>query len=708
MPAARQYGAALIVGTIDEDPEQGMAVTRQRKLEIAQRSYDLLTNKYGVAPEDIIFDPLVFPCATGDENYIGSAEETIEGVRMIKEALPHAKTVLGVSNVSFGLPPAGREVLNAVFLYHCVQAGLDMAIVNTEKLQRFTSLSEEEIELADDLLFNRREDAVARFADFYRDKKAASELVQKETLPLEERLGRYIIDGSKDGLIADLDEALQTQRPLEIINGPLMAGMDEVGRQFNANKMIVAEVLQSAEAMKAAVTHLEPHMESSESSQVGTMLLATVKGDVHDIGKNLVDIIFTNNGYNVVNLGIKVPPDKLITACKEHNPDLIGLSGLLVKSAQQMIITAEDLRTAGVDVPMLVGGAALSRNFSLKRIQPAYEGMVAYASDAMNGLDLANRLMKPDSREQLRAELEEAKLKVIDGGQAAKERVEVPAVRSTRIGVDHQIPLVPDLEPHAMPALNLDEVWEYINPQMLYGKHMGLRGNARNLLEQGDAKALELKAVFDELKIECRTGRMEARAMWQFFPAEGTGNQMTLFTPDGKPAQTWDFPRQPKEDGLALPDLLLPADGDKRDHLCLFVTTAGKGIREWAEELKSAGEYVKSHAIQALALETAEATAEWMHARIRSMWGFADPADMTPTQRFQAKYRGKRYSFGYPACPNMAHQEGLFRLLDPARIGVELTEGHMMDPEASVSALAFHHPDAAYFSVGDQDEEEGQ
>ncbi|MCZ6844245.1 MAG: methionine synthase [SAR324 cluster bacterium] len=705
VPLARQYGAALIVGTIDEDPQQGMAVTRQRKLEIAQRSHDLLTGKYGVAPTDIIFDPLVFPCATGDENYIGSAEETIEGIRLIKEALPLARTVLGISNVSFGLPAAGREVLNAVFLYHCVQAGLDMAIVNSEKLQRYAALSDEEKTLADDLLYNRGEDPVAAFADFYRDKKPVDYAAQAKALPLPERLARYIVDGSKDGLSKDLDEAMQKQRPLEIINGPLMTGMDEVGRLFNDNKMIVAEVLQSAEAMKAAVSQLEPHMEKGESAAQGKMILATVKGDVHDIGKNLVDIIFSNNGYEVINLGIKVPPEKLISACREHAPDLIGLSGLLVKSAQQMVITAEDLRVAGVEVPILVGGAALSRNFTHRRIYPAYGNLVAYAGDAMQGLDLANRVMDAGARSELEAELAAAHASA--GKEVApKPRQEAPARRSARIRVDLPMPQAPQGERHVLPTLSLDEVWSYINPQMLYGKHMGLRGNARKLLDKQDPKAMELKSVFDGLMAECRQGAMTARALWQFFPATGEGNRLTLYGQNGTAVETFDFPRQAKEEGLALPDLVLPADGARKDAVGMFLTTAGEGIRERANAFKEAGEYVKSHALHALALETAEAAAEWLHARLRNMWGFPDPPGMTPVQRFQAKYRGKRYSFGYPACPNLEDQVKLFRLLEPERIGVQLTDGFMMEPEASVSALVFHHPDATYFSVGELSEEE--
>lgn len=701
VPMARRYGAALIVGTIDEDPEQGMGVTVERKLAIARRSHDLLTEKYGVLSEDIIFDPLVFPCATGDENYLGSAEATIEGVRAISEAFPLCKTVLGISNVSFGLPPAGREVLNAVFLFHCVQAGLDMAIVNSEKLERYASISAEERKLSDDLLFNRGEDPVAAFANHFRDRKPSFR-EPAESLPLEERLSRYIVEGSKDGLVPDLEEARKLHRPMDIINGPLMAGMEEVGRLFNDNQLIVAEVLQSAEAMKAAVSHLEQFLDKEDSVHQGTMVLATVKGDVHDIGKNLVDIIFSNNGYKVVNLGIKCPPETLIAACREHSPDLIGLSGLLVKSAQQMVVTAEDLNTAGIETPMLVGGAALSRNFTHKRIGPAYGALVAYAKDAMNGLELANAITDPEQREALVARLSAEARSGASGARTKPAPQEAPAIRSGRVRIDLPIPPVPDLERHVLPELNLDEVWSFINPQMLYGKHLGLRGNARALLEEGDAKAIELRDVVEAVKAECRAGGMRARAVWRFLPAEAEGNRLTVFSPNGDaPLEIFDLPRQHKTDGLALPDFVLPPNGTARDQLAMFVTTAGEGIRERAEELKANGEYLRSHVIQALALETAEAAAEWMHAKLRAMWGFPDSPEMTMIQRFQAKYQGKRYSFGYPACPRLEDQEQLFRLLEPERIGVTLTDGQMMEPEASVSALVFHHPDAVYFSAGD-------
>ncbi|MDY7228938.1 methionine synthase [Hyalangium rubrum] len=706
VPLARQYGAALVVGCIDE---KGMAVTRQRKLEVAERSFELLTKKYGMRAEDLYFDPLVFPCASGDAQYTGSAVETIEGVRLIKQRFPQCKTVLGISNVSFGLPTAGREVLNSVFLYHCVQAGLDMALVNSEKLERYPSLPLEERTLSEDLLYNRNADPVTPFAAHFRERKPQK--AATSSLPLEERLQRYIIEGTRDGLFADLDLAMQKYAPLEIINGPLMKGMDEVGRLFAANELIVAEVLQSAESMKAAVSHLEPHMSKAQAASRGKIVLATVKGDVHDIGKNLVEIILANNGFQVVNLGIKVPPEQLVKAVKEHQPDMLGLSGLLVKSAHQMVATAEDLKRAGVQVPILVGGAALSRNFVDKNIAPAYSGTVAYAQDAMSGLDLAKQIVDPAAHEKLRGDLSERRLKLAQEAQSRpKPSAPVSVLRSREVKVLEQVPPVPDYARHVLTNTPLDHIWKFINPVMLYGRHLGLRTSSRALGTPAEAelakteegrKALALKEAVEEIKSFLRGGVMQARAVFQFFKAGSDGNRVLLFDGNtGEQKVAFEFPRQEKEAGVCLADYVKPLEGGApRDNLCMFVTTAGSGIRELSEEFKAKGEFLKMHAVQALALETAEGYAELLHTQIRSMWSFPDKPDLTMLERFRAEYQGKRYSFGYPACPRLEDQALLFAALRPEEIGVQLTDGCMMEPEASVSAVVFHHPQAHYFSV---------
>jgi 5-methyltetrahydrofolate--homocysteine methyltransferase len=709
VPLARRYGAALVVGCIDEDKQQAQAVTRDRKLQIAQRSHQLLTEKYGVASEDLVFDLLVFPIGTGDRNYIGSAVETIEGIRMIKAALPHCKTILGISNVSFGLPEAGREVLNSVMLYHCVQAGLDLAIVNSEKLERYPSIPEEERRLAEDLIWWRGEDPIAAFAAYFREKKSKPTREERKSLPLDERLALHILEGSKEGLVEDLDEALAGRPPLEIINGPLMKGMDEVGRLFNANQMIVAEVLQSAEAMKAAVAHLEPHMEKADSLGKGTIVLATVNGDVHDIGKNLVDIILSNNGYRVINLGIKVPPDELIKACMQHQPAALGLSGLLVKSAQMMVATAQDLKTAGIRCPILVGGAALSARFTRMKIAPEYNGIVAYANDAMAGLDLAHQIIDPQRREALAATLEEQTRKLLSAPPKPGATKVQPVRRGPAVIYEGPIPEPPDLKLHILRHYDLEEIFRYINPVMLYTRHLGLK-NFEQALASGDPKAVELHAAVDAVEDTILARHdITARAAYRFFQVHSDGDRsMMIYGADGRTvAESFRFGRQSDEPGLCLADYVTPASSGRPDYLCMFVTSVGNGVRALAEEWKDQGEYLRSHILQILALEGAEAFAELLHQKIRAMWGIGDPPGLALKDLFQAHYHGKRYSFGYPACPRLEDQAQLFRLLELEQneIGVHLTEGFMMDPESSVSALVFHNPLVKYFSLSAADSE---
>ena len=708
VPLARRFGAALVVGCIDEDKQQAQAITRERKLQIAQRSHQLLTEKYGVPAEDIIFDALVFPVGTGDKNYIGSGVETIEGIRLIKHALPDCKTILGVSNVSFGLPPAGREVLNSVFLYYCVQAGLDMAIVNSEKLERYPSIPEEERRLAEDLIWWRGDDPIAAFTAHFRTKAPKASVEQRRDLPLDERLALYILEGSKDGLYTDLDEALRNRKPLEIINGPLMAGMDEVGRLFAANEMIVAEVLQSAEAMKAAVSHLEPHMEKAESSSKGKIVLATVKGDVHDIGKNLVDIILGNNGFRIVNLGIKVPPEELIKAYREHQPDAIGLSGLLVKSAQMMVVTAQDLKAAGVACPILVGGAALSNRFTRLKIAPEYEGIVAYAKDAMTGLDLANQLMDAGKRQAMASGLETESRQLQNAGPKRRQGDvdTAPSGRRSSVQPLSVVPTPPDLRTHVLQDYDLDSIFRFINPAMLYTRHLGFKGKFDEAVAAGNPRAVALREQVDAVEaVMLARDDITARAVYRFFPAHADGDTLLIHAADGRAVlETFRFGRQAAEPYLCLSDFTRPLESVGPDYVCLFATTIGTGVRQLAEQWKQEGEYLKSHILQVLALEGAEAFAELLHSKIREMWGFPDAAGTSMMDLFKAKYRGIRVSFGYPACPRLEDQAQLFRLLEVEKhIGVTLTEGFMMDPEGSVSALVFHHPEARYFNLSPED-----
>ncbi len=712
VPLAKRYGAALVVGCIDDDPVQAQAITRERKLAIATRSHALLTEKYGVAEEDIFFDALVFPAGTGDQNYVGSAAETIEGIRLIKDALPQSKTILGISNVSFGLPSAGREVFNSVFLYHCVQAGLDVAIVNSEMMHRYTSIPQRERDLSEDLIWNRGDDPIAAFANHFRGRVPKATTETRLHLPLDERLALSIIEGSKEGLADDLNKALKRRSALEIINGPLMDGMDEVGRQFNANQLIVAEVLQSAESMKFAVAHLEPHMEKSASAKKGKIILATVKGDVHDIGKNLVDIILSNNGYEVINLGIKIPPHELIQAYKNHQPDLIGLSGLLVKSSQMMVETTRDLQHAGIDCPIMVGGAALSNRFTRLRIAPEYGGLITYAKDAMDGLALTRTLLDANAREQLAISLknETQEMKIADKARRADRPVVQTTPKSlTSIRHDFVPPRPPDLLPHVLLNYDLEKIFPYINPQMLYVRHLGFKGRFRDALEAGDKSAKKLRdsvRVVEDIMLS--NPNIAANAVYKFFPCNSEGQELLIYGPDHQTVRyKFRFGRQLQRDGLSLADYVRPKNLGEIDYVGAFVTTIGPGIRELAEKWKDRGDYLLSHILQSLALEGAEAFAERLHEEMRRMWGFGSTKATSFDDLFRTQYRGRRYSFGYPACPRLEDQQQLFEMLDvTTTIGVELTDGFMMDPEGSVSALVFHHPEAKYFNLSESDIEQ--
>nr|WP_281280574.1 methionine synthase [Salibacterium salarium] len=702
IPIIQQFGAAIVVGTIDED---GMAVTAERKFEIAKRSHDLLVDKYGMNPKDIIFDPLVFPVGTGDEQYIGSAKATVEGIKLIKEQLPDCLTILGVSNVSFGLPPVGREVLNAAYMYYCTNAGLDYAIVNTEKLERFASIPDAEKELARKLLFETSDATLAEFTAHYRGRKAEKKKVEKN-LSLQDRLAEYVVEGTKEGLFIDLDEALAMyDTPLNIINGPLMVGMDKVGKLFNDNELIVAEVLQSAEVMKAAVAHLEPHMEAKEEddSGKGKILLATVKGDVHDIGKNLVDIILSNNGFKIVNLGIKVTSNELIEAINQEKPDVVGLSGLLVKSAQQMVLTAQDLKNQQISIPVLVGGAALTRKFTDEKISAEYEGMVLYAKDAMNGLDIANKLAVPDEKSKLEQDIIEKRKKRSE--QAGNKKVvqpveEIPKRSNVSLEVPVQTP--PDLKEHVLKNFSPKHLEPYINLQMLMGKHLGLQGKVSRLLSEENEKAVALKTKVDELIERIKTeDLLKAHGMYKFYPAQSEENAIIIYDNEVEQnvLETFSFPRQPRSPYLCLADFVRPVESGEIDYIGFLTVTTGEGVRELSATAKENGDYLFSHLVQATALELAEGFAERLHQMMRDQWGIPDSPDLTMEERFSAKYQGIRVSFGYPACPDLNDQAKLFRLLQPEKIGVQLTDEYMMEPEASVSAMVFAHPEARYFSV---------
>lgn len=688
---ARRFGAAVVAGCIDEHPTEGMARTAARKVEVAGRLLEALEG-HGLRRREILLDALVFPAATGDPAFAGAAKETVEGVRRIKKAFPDALTLLGISNVSFGLPAAGREVLNAVFLHHCLQAGLDAAIVNTEQLVRFPTLGPEEVALAEAVLFDGGRAAVDAFVARYRRAGPARQPPPEDaSLTSEARLARMVVEGRRSGLEPLLEELLTRMEPLAIINGPLMAGMDEVGRLFGAGKLIVAEVLVSAEVMQAAVDHLRPHM-AGDTAPRGSLLLATVRGDVHDIGKNLVGIIFSTNGFRVTDLGVQCPSEKLIAAWRQDPTDLIGLSGLLVRSAHQMVDTAADLAAAGIRVPILVGGAALSPVFTRERIAPAYPGGVHYAPDAMAGLALATRLLAGEALADAPPARPAAPPAAPPQGGDPTPATAPPAARV-------EVPPPPDLARHLLPSLPLEEVLAHLNRQMLLGKHLGLRGSVARLLAQGDLRAQELAARVDALTdAAVARGWLAPAGVYQFFRAASRGDSVVLFDPTGaRELAALPFLRQRRPPHACAADWVQPEVGEG-DSVALFVVTCGAGIRERAAQLREQRRLLDSIALQALALEAAEAAAEWLHRRLRTLWGFPDPPEMTMEERFRARYRGIRLSFGYPACPDLAPQVDIVRLLRPEEIGVTLTEGYMMEPEASVSAVVFHHPEGRFLA----------
>ncbi|RAP31594.1 methionine synthase [Candidatus Marinamargulisbacteria bacterium SCGC AG-343-D04] len=697
LPIVKKYGASVVVGCIEGE----MAVTAKDKLKVATNAYELLTKKYGIPEEDIIWDPLVFPCGTGDENYFGSGKETIEGVRLIKEKYPKTRSTLGISNVSFGLPNAGREVLNSVFLHHCVKAGLDTAIVNSEKLVRFSQITEEEKQLCDDLLWYRGDDPVAKFAAYFRGKKSVEkEKKDLSSLTVEKRLEINIVEGTKEALLENIDEALQKYSPLEVINIPLMAGMDIVGKLFNNNELIVAEVLQSAEVMKAAVAYLEPKMEKKDMSLKGVIVLSTVKGDVHDIGKNLVNIILSNNGYKVIDLGIKCPPDKMIAAAIEHHPDVIGMSGLLVKSAQQMVGTVKDFKAAGISTPVLVGGAALTQKFTSNKIQPEYDGIVVYAKDAMHGLDLINQLVDKQKQAEFITRYREEFKPSTDTPTDSKKTKKKIIIKEKKISYDYDMKsiLAPNYNTQKL-TQSLEHLWPFINRQMLYGHHLGLKGNARKLLENEDAKAMKLhKKILDVKEKIIELDVCRPKGMYQFFKVRKDKETMIILSEDEQQElQRFTFPRQPEGYQFCLTDFIHPT---KVDTMCFFVVTSGQEILDYAKELKDKEEFLASHIANAIGLETAEAFAECLHQDIRSSWGFPDDESLGGEDLFKLNYRGRRYSFGYPACPDLGYQKLLWDLFSPNKqIGVNLCDDFMMDPDGSVSALVLHHPQATYFRV---------
>ncbi|MET9880937.1 methionine synthase [Actinacidiphila glaucinigra] len=703
---AAEHGAALIALTIDEE---GQARTPQAKVAVAERLIADLTGNWGIAESDIIVDCLTFTIATGQEESRKDGIATIEAIRELKRRHPDVQTTLGLSNISFGLNPAARMVLNSVFLHECVEAGLDSAIVHASKILPIARIPEEQREVALDLVHDRRRegyDPLQRFLELFEgvDTKSvrASRAEELAALPLEERLQRRIIDGEKNGLEADLDEALTTRPALEIVNDTLLEGMKVVGELFGSGQMQLPFVLQSAEVMKTAVAHLEPHMEKSDASGKGTIVLATVRGDVHDIGKNLVDIILSNNGYNVVNLGIKQPVSAILDAADEHSADVIGMSGLLVKSTVIMKENLEELNQRGLAAryPVILGGAALTRAYVEQDLHELYAGEVRYARDAFEGLRLMDALIAV-KRGVPGATLPELKQRRV----AARESV-VPEPEENRgqirsdVAVDNPVPAPPFWGSRVVKGIPLKDYASWLDEGALFKGQWGLKqsragGPTYEELVETEGRP-RLRGLLGRLQSE---GLLEAAVVHGYFPCVSKGDDLIILHEDGTERTRFTFPRQRRGRRLCLADFFRPEESGETDVVGLQVVTVGNRISEAANELFAADAYRDYLELHGLSVQLAEALAEYWHARVRAELGFAgeDPGAME--DMFALKYRGARFSLGYGACPDLEDRAKIAELLEPERIGVRLSEEFQLHPEQSTDAIVIHHPEAKYFNA---------
>ncbi|WP_432147735.1 methionine synthase [Streptomyces sp. bgisy029] len=705
---AAEHGAALIALTIDEE---GQARTIENKVAIAERLIEDLTTNWGIRESDILIDTLTFTICTGQEESRGDGIATIGAIRELKKRHPDVQTTLGLSNISFGLNPAARVVLNSVFLDECVKAGLDSAIVHASKILPIARLEEEQVKVALDLIYDRRAegyDPLQKLMELFEGVNMKSMKAGKAeelmALPLDERLQRRIIDGEKNGLEADLDEALQDTPALDIVNNTLLEGMKVVGELFGSGQMQLPFVLQSAEVMKSAVAHLEPHMEKSDDEGKGTIVLATVRGDVHDIGKNLVDIILSNNGYNVVNLGIKQPVSAILEAAEEHRADVIGMSGLLVKSTVIMKENLQELnqRKMAADFPVILGGAALTRAYVEQDLHEIYEGEVRYARDAFEGLRLMDALIGV-KRGVPGAVLPELKQRRVPKKEAvAVLEVEEPegSVRSD-VSTTNPVPEPPFWGTRVIKGIPLKEYASWLDEGALFKGQWGLK-QART----GDGPTYEelvetegrphLRGWLDHLQ---SNNLLEAAVVYGYFPCVSKGEDLILLHEDGSERTRFTFPRQRRGRRLCLADFFRPEESGERDVIGLQVVTVGSRIGEATAELFAANSYRDYLELHGLSVQLAEALAEYWHARVRSELGFAgeDPADVE--DMFALKYRGARFSLGYGACPDLEDRAKIADLLQPGRIGVELSEEFQLHPEQSTDALVIHHPEAKYFNA---------
>ncbi|MFI8854403.1 methionine synthase [Streptomyces sp. NPDC053499] len=705
---AAEHGAALIALTIDEE---GQARTAEHKVAIAERLIADLTGNYGIQESDILIDVLTFTICTGQEESRKDGLNTIEAIRQLKQKHPDVQTVLGLSNISFGLNPAARIVLNSVFLDECVKAGLDSAIVHASKILPISRFEEEQVTTARDLIYDRRSegyDPLQKLMELFEGATAKSMKAGKAeelaALPLEERLQRRIIDGERNGLEADLDEALQERPALDIVNDTLLAGMKVVGELFGSGQMQLPFVLQSAEVMKAAVAHLEPHMEKKEDEQgKGTIVLATVRGDVHDIGKNLVDIILSNNGYQVVNLGIKQPVSAILEAAAEHRADVIGMSGLLVKSTVIMKENLEELnqRKMAQDFPVILGGAALTRAYVEQDLHEIYEGEVRYAKDAFEGLSLMDALM------DVKRGVPGAKLPELKQRRVAKRDLDIPepeandgSIRSD-VALDNPVPEPPFWGTRVVKGIQQQDYASWLDEGALFKGQWGLKesrkGDGPSYQELVETEGRpRLRGWLERLQTE---NLLEASVVYGYFPCYSKGDDLILLDEQGNERTRFTFPRQRRGRRLCLADFFRPEDSGETDVVGLQVVTVGSRIGEKTAELFAGDAYRDYLELHGLSVQLAEALAEYWHARVRGELGFAgeDPDQMQGM--FDLKYRGARFSLGYGACPNLEDRAKIAELLRPERIGVELSEEFQLHPEQSTDAIVLHHPEAKYFNA---------
>ena len=695
LSSAIRFGAGVVALVIDEE---GQARTCERKLEIARRLYRIATEDYGLAPEDLFFDALTLPVSTGQEDLRRDGLETLDAVGAISREFPRAQTILGISNISFGLNPAARQVLNSVFLHDAVARGLKAAIVHAAQILPLNRIPEEQLIAARRLILNEWVDGPegpidplpAFMALFENVEASTQERESLDSLPLEQRLHRRIVDGQREGLESDLDEALVKREAIPIINDVLLPAMQEVGDLFGAGEMQLPFVLQSAETMKRAVAHLEPHMDRLESTSKGSIVLATVRGDVHDIGKNLVEIILSNNGFTTINLGIKQPIANVIEAAIEHNADAIGLSGLLVKSTLVMKEDLEELnrRELANRWPVLLGGAALTRKYVEWDLRNTFHGDVFYGQDAFAGLKIMNALSDG-------VELERAPVEPVAKAAPGKKASPTATLARSRLAPAELIPQAPFLGTRVIRGLPLTEVFPYINRKALLLGQWGFKGQDAETTGRAEQALSEIQQQ------ALRDGVLEPAVVYGYFPAQSDGDQLIVYEPDdsGTEAVRFSFPRQTKGQGRCLADYFRSVDSGEMDLIGFHVVTMGSSVGEYAQELYAENRYQDYLYWHGFGVETAEALAEYWHRRIRQELKIDGSDGETPSELFKTNYQGARYSFGYPACPNLEDQALLWQLLQPERIGVRLSDEFQMDPEQSTSAMIVHHPEAGYFNI---------